>query len=301
MIERTATRAGRSFELRFSDRLDERMAPPTTGMLHLIPSRRCGRLLHRTRSLRRHHQGRMAAVLRGLRDPGAVGVEAHARSRRRRHLGRCAHPGPTGPRGYPLHDVLGISDRMPASARGAGCVGTPRARRQLRRASGLALSARHRPIPGGLVLYEAGARAHRGARLSDRLDSTSDDGAAADRPRRLRLRHAQGLDRLRRGHRHRPSSAGGLSIPTVRGVVRVRPRSVRPRLAARGLLLFVFAWKLGTEALRPLAGEPVWEFIERGGSYGAPLALAWLRGHALEDVMERSPARDRSWPPCAGR
>src|SRR5213593_1901540 len=54
-------------------------------------------------------------------------------------------------------------------------------------------------------------------------------------------------------------------------------------------------------ALRPLAGEPVWEFIERGGSGGAPLALAWLRGHALEDVMERSPARDRSWPPCAGR
>jgi hypothetical protein len=47
---------------------------------------------------------------------------------------------------------------------------------------------------------------------------------------------------------------------------------------ARGVLLFVFAWELGTEALRPLAGEPIWEFIERGGSYGAPLALAWLQG-----------------------
>ena len=47
---------------------------------------------------------------------------------------------------------------------------------------------------------------------------------------------------------------------------------------ARGLLLFVFVWKLGTEALRPLAGEPIWEFIERGGSYGAPLALAALQG-----------------------
>jgi hypothetical protein len=43
------------------------------------------------------------------------------------------------------------------------------------------------------------------------------------------------------------------------------------------LLLFVFVWKVGTEALRPLAGEPIWEFIERGGSYGAPLALAWLQ------------------------
>lgn len=46
---------------------------------------------------------------------------------------------------------------------------------------------------------------------------------------------------------------------------------------ARGLLLFVLVWKLSTEALRPLAGEPVWEFIERGGSYGAPLALALMQ------------------------
>jgi len=45
----------------------------------------------------------------------------------------------------------------------------------------------------------------------------------------------------------------------------------------RSVLLFVFAWKLGTEALRPLAGEPMWEVIERGGSYGAPLALAWIQ------------------------
>ncbi len=45
-----------------------------------------------------------------------------------------------------------------------------------------------------------------------------------------------------------------------------------------GLLLFAFVWKLGTEWLRPLAGEPLWEFIERGGSYAAPLALLWLQG-----------------------
>jgi hypothetical protein len=44
----------------------------------------------------------------------------------------------------------------------------------------------------------------------------------------------------------------------------------------RGLLLFVFAWKIGTELLFPLAGDRVWEFIERGGSYGAPLALMLL-------------------------
>jgi hypothetical protein len=48
---------------------------------------------------------------------------------------------------------------------------------------------------------------------------------------------------------------------------------VRP---ARGLLLAVFAWKLGTELLRLPAGEPVWEVVERGGSFGAPLALFFL-------------------------
>jgi hypothetical protein len=46
----------------------------------------------------------------------------------------------------------------------------------------------------------------------------------------------------------------------------------------RGLLLFAFVWKLGTEWLRSLAGEPLWEFIERAGSYAAPLALLWLQG-----------------------
>ncbi|HUF26977.1 MAG TPA: histidine phosphatase family protein [Gemmatimonadaceae bacterium] len=42
------------------------------------------------------------------------------------------------------------------------------------------------------------------------------------------------------------------------------------------LLVAVAGWKLGTELLFPLAGAPVWEFIERGGSYAAPLALAVL-------------------------
>ena len=39
------------------------------------------------------------------------------------------------------------------------------------------------------------------------------------------------------------------------------------------LMLVVFAWKVGTELLFPITGDYVWEFIERGGSYGAPLAM----------------------------
>ena len=57
----------------------------------------------------------------------------------------------------------------------------------------------------------------------------------------------------------------------------------------RGVLLFVFAWKLGTEVFRPLAGEPIWEFIERGGSYGAPLALAWIQGSLTTERLPGPP------------
>jgi hypothetical protein len=41
-------------------------------------------------------------------------------------------------------------------------------------------------------------------------------------------------------------------------------------------LLFVAAWKLATESLFVVAGAPVWEFVERAGSYVAPIALAAL-------------------------
>ena len=47
---------------------------------------------------------------------------------------------------------------------------------------------------------------------------------------------------------------------------------------APALLLVVVGWKLGTELLRPLAGEPVWEVVERWSNYTAPLALLVVRG-----------------------
>jgi len=56
------------------------------------------------------------------------------------------------------------------------------------------------------------------------------------------------------------------------------------------VLFFVVLWKVASEAFRPLAGEPIWEFVERAGSYGAPLALAWLQvtGHLAESMYKRS-------------
>ena len=44
------------------------------------------------------------------------------------------------------------------------------------------------------------------------------------------------------------------------------------------LLVFVAAWKIFTELLRPAAGEPFWEFVERASNMIAPLALIYVRG-----------------------
>ncbi|MGC4084478.1 MAG: hypothetical protein QM736_20775 [Vicinamibacterales bacterium] len=61
-------------------------------------------------------------------------------------------------------------------------------------------------------------------------------------------------------------------------------------------LLVICAWKLATESLFITAGAPVWELVERGGSYAAPLALAWLLSQphastagALADAVDVEP------------
>ena len=51
-----------------------------------------------------------------------------------------------------------------------------------------------------------------------------------------------------------------------------------------GLLLFVLAWKVGTELLRPLVGQPNYQFVERAGDYVLPLALFWLTRNLLPAV-----------------
>ena len=43
-----------------------------------------------------------------------------------------------------------------------------------------------------------------------------------------------------------------------------------------GLLAFIAGWKLASESLFLAAGAPIWEFVERGGSYAAPAALAFM-------------------------
>lgn len=46
----------------------------------------------------------------------------------------------------------------------------------------------------------------------------------------------------------------------------------------RIVLLWAVFWGFWTALVRPLVGEPVWDFVERWANWGAPLALLLLYG-----------------------
>ena len=46
----------------------------------------------------------------------------------------------------------------------------------------------------------------------------------------------------------------------------------------RIVLLWAVLWGFWTALVRPLVGEPVWDFVERWANWGAPLALLLMRG-----------------------
>lgn len=43
-------------------------------------------------------------------------------------------------------------------------------------------------------------------------------------------------------------------------------------------LLWMTFWGFWTAILRPIVGEPIWDFVERWANWGAPLALLLLKG-----------------------
>ena len=46
----------------------------------------------------------------------------------------------------------------------------------------------------------------------------------------------------------------------------------------RLVLLWAVFWTFVTALIRPIAGDPVWDFIERFANIGAPLALLYMIG-----------------------
>ncbi len=58
---------------------------------------------------------------------------------------------------------------------------------------------------------------------------------------------------------------------------------IRP---VRLFILWMAVWAAWTALVRPLVGDPIWDFIERGANWGAPLALFLMQGF---------PRRLREW------
>ena len=46
----------------------------------------------------------------------------------------------------------------------------------------------------------------------------------------------------------------------------------------RLMLLYATLWGFATSLARPLAGDPIWDFVERWANIGVPLALLYIRG-----------------------
>jgi hypothetical protein len=71
----------------------------------------------------------------------------------------------------------------------------------------------------------------------------------------------------------------GISDLLVALIVLVKP--------IRVVLLWAAFWGFWTALVRPLVGEPIWDFVERWANWGAPLALLIVRGwpHSLREWL----------------
>lgn len=44
------------------------------------------------------------------------------------------------------------------------------------------------------------------------------------------------------------------------------------------VLIWATLWSFATALIRPISGEPIWDFVERSANWAAPLALLYLQG-----------------------
>lgn len=90
----------------------------------------------------------------------------------------------------------------------------------------------------------------------------------------------------------------GAGVVVVSGWIELALAGVVLAIPRPSILVVIALWKVGTEMLFPISGAPVWEFVERGGSYGAPLALAVLGWRSAARGRSLMP-RIAGWAPAA--
>lgn len=74
------------------------------------------------------------------------------------------------------------------------------------------------------------------------------------------------------------SGATADSLLTVIGVSDLTVAALMLFMPIRLVLLWAVFWGFLTALGRPLASEPIWDFVERWPNWGAPLALLLVRG-----------------------
>src|SRR5216684_708312 len=62
-------------------------------------------------------------------------------------------------------------------------------------------------------------------------------------------------------------------LMTLVGVAEIAAGVIALVLPIPALIMVMAGWKIFSELLRPIAGEPAWEFVERASNLVAPLAL----------------------------
>ena len=72
------------------------------------------------------------------------------------------------------------------------------------------------------------------------------------------------------------------------GVAEIAAGVIALVLPIPALIMVMAGWKIFSELLRPIAGEPAWEFVERASNLVAPLAL-------LVVSRERARLAKRRW------
>ncbi len=74
-----------------------------------------------------------------------------------------------------------------------------------------------------------------------------------------------------------PTSAAVILLPII-GVVDIMAAIIMLVAPIRAVLIWAVFWGFTTALIRPISGEPVWDFVERTANWGAPLALLYIRG-----------------------
>lgn len=69
------------------------------------------------------------------------------------------------------------------------------------------------------------------------------------------------------------SDATALNLMTYIGVIDFIIAAVVLFKPHKYVVFYAFVWAFSTALVRPISGEPIWDFIERGANWAAPLCL----------------------------